>query len=250
MIYWFSATGNSRHVGLRLSELLGDIRLEITHDTNITKGTKTILVFPCFFWGVPQIVKELLQKTKWEQEDKVYCVVTCGGFLGTTANRITEIIKPAKALVYEIPMETNYLVYHEIEEEEVIIRKLKDADRKIEAIAEEIREGNSSYRSNPLLAPVGKVVSLLYENQRKTESFYATDQCIGCGLCERDCPDQAIQLQDSRPVWTKQRCQHCLRCLHYCPVEAIEYGKSTVGKKRYTYEKFSELDTPKEPDSL
>nr|WP_264291386.1 MULTISPECIES: hypothetical protein [unclassified Dorea] len=28
-------------------------------------------------------------------------------------------------------------------------------------------------------------------------------------------------------------CTHCMACICYCPAEAIEYGKKSVGKPRY-----------------
>ena len=39
-----------------------------------------------------------------------------------------------------------------------------------------------------------------------------------------------------KPVWDKN-CTHCMACICYCPVEAIEYGKKSVGKPRYHFEK-------------
>jgi NAD-dependent dihydropyrimidine dehydrogenase PreA subunit len=36
------------------------------------------------------------------------------------------------------------------------------------------------------------------------------------------------------PVWGKE-CTQCLACIHRCPVQAIEYGKATIGKRRYVH---------------
>lgn len=44
-----------------------------------------------------------------------------------------------------------------------------------------------------------------------------------------------IQLIDGKPVWGKN-CTHCMACICYCPQEAIEYGKKSVGKPRYRFE--------------
>ena len=37
-------------------------------------------------------------------------------------------------------------------------------------------------------------------------------------------------------VWGSD-CTHCMACICDCPAEAIEYGKKSVGKPRYTFEK-------------
>ena len=34
-------------------------------------------------------------------------------------------------------------------------------------------------------------------------------------------------MEGNKPVWGKERCAMCLRCLHRCPKFAIQYGKST-----------------------
>lgn len=35
-----------------------------------------------------------------------------------------------------------------------------------------------------------------------------------------------------KPVWGKN-CTHCMGCINFCPKEAIEYAKGSVGKTRY-----------------
>ena len=44
-----------------------------------------------------------------------------------------------------------------------------------------------------------------------------------------------IRLQNGKPLWGG-RCTHCMACIGYCPTEAIEYGKKSVGKPRYHFE--------------
>ena len=41
-----------------------------------------------------------------------------------------------------------------------------------------------------------------------------------------------IRLEGGRPVWG-DHCYQCLRCLHACPRQAIQYGKDTGKKGRY-----------------
>ena len=59
--------------------------------------------------------------------------------------------------------------------------------------------------------------------------------CIGCGQCAKRCPMNNVTLKDGKPVWGKA-CTHCMACICYCPVSAIEYGKKSVGQPRYHFE--------------
>lgn len=73
-----------------------------------------------------------------------------------------------------------------------------------------------------------------YHAARRTAHFRVEDSCIGCGLCARKCPVQAIRMENGRPVWVQVQCVLCLGCLHRCPRFAIQYGKHTKQHGQYT----------------
>ena len=64
------------------------------------------------------------------------------------------------------------------------------------------------------------------------KAFYADQRCTGCNVYVRVCPAGNIELAEDRPV-LQHRCQLCFSCIHWCPEEAIQYGKNTIGKERY-----------------
>lgn len=240
MIYWFSATGNTKHCADKLAEILGENKIEITKDTVIDKNERIILVIPLYFWSVPQIVKELLQNTNFNKDDKVFVVFTCGGFLGTGDLSAKNLVYPAKAFVYGVVMGTNYIIFHKVSKDYKIIKRLKRADIKIQKIAKSIKEEKFGYKSLFFLKIFIEKLEKSHQEHRDTKPFYSTDKCISCSLCEKNCPDNAIKLIDKKPKWIKEKCQHCLKCVHRCPVYAIEYGECTVGKKRYVFEKYQD----------
>ena len=81
----------------------------------------------------------------------------------------------------------------------------------------------------------GPVNPIFYRFFVKANAFRADDACISCGQCVKRCPMNNILLKEGKPVWGKE-CTHCMACICYCPAEAIEYGKKSVGKPRYHFE--------------
>jgi MinD superfamily P-loop ATPase len=61
--------------------------------------------------------------------------------------------------------------------------------------------------------------------------FYANEDCIGCGTCEKICPVDNIALVEGTPVW-QHNCEQCFACLQWCPQSAIQFG-DTEGDIRY-----------------
>ncbi len=48
------------------------------------------------------------------------------------------------------------------------------------------------------------------------------DICVACGVCEENCPVEAIKLEDDKIVFFEDKCINCEVCSKKCPVGALK----------------------------
>ena len=46
--------------------------------------------------------------------------------------------------------------------------------------------------------------------------------CIGCGLCAKNCPHEAIDFDYNLASILQEKCQNCGTCVQKCPKKVIE----------------------------
>ena len=47
------------------------------------------------------------------------------------------------------------------------------------------------------------------------------EKCIGCGLCKKNCPNEAIEVVDFHAVINQEKCTKCGKCAEVCPKKCI-----------------------------
>lgn len=251
MIFYFTGTGNSlcvaKALGKALSEPLVSIAEELKNSNPaltylLGQDEKVVFVFPVHSWGpavpVTQFISRLILSGYAGQP--IYSVSTCGDECGYTREKMrSTLLKQGLELTdsYSVVMPNNYILMpgFDVDSAEVQAEKLQAAPSRMAAIAEAIRErekvnlyhvGSMPALKSYLIYPLFATFAL------GRNSFYATDACISCGLCETVCPTDTITLKEGKPIWANT-CVQCVACIHCCPTRAIEYGKATLKKGRY-----------------
>lgn len=107
---------------------------------------------------------------------------------------------------------------------------------------------------------VNKMISRLGRMEHHAASKFGkciqtNENCIGCGLCKKNCPVGNIDLIDHRPAFSA-KCALCLQCIYGCPRKALAptKWKFIIIKEGYNIEKLvkqsaigNEIDPAKEP---
>jgi len=245
IIIFYSGTGNSAYVANYIGKQINDEVINLFDNlrnkdyTMMTSEKPWIFVVPTYAWQIPHIVRDWIINTKFAGNKNMYFVMTCGDEIGN-AGYYAEKFCMKKHVSYmgcaEIVMPENYIAMYDVpdkKEAELIIKRAEKSILKtIKLIKAGARIPDKKIKFKDKIKS-SLVNAIFYPSIVSAKKFYAVDKCISCGHCERVCPLTNIAMANGKPSWGKN-CTHCMSCICTCPMEAIEYGKASQGKPRYT----------------
>lgn len=250
MIFYFSGTGNSLYAAKSIARHNSEELVSISAAVNSgdkfyeysLKDNEIIgFIYPVYAWGPPGMVLEFIEKLKLNnyRDNYIFSVATCGDNIGNTMKVMEECLKKKGINLnsgFSIKMPNNYILMGDVDSKELEKEKLFAADGTLKNINNAIEQRITGvFRVEKGFLPwllTGFVNPMFNKFAIDTTKFYVNDNCTGCGICERVCNCNSIKVNE-RPQWGK-RCTQCLACIHYCPAKAIQYGRGTEKKGRYT----------------
>ena len=78
-------------------------------------------------------------------------------------------------------------------------------------------------------------------------AYKITDECISCGACEPECPNEAISEGETIYVIDPEKCTECVgafdssKCAEICPVDACIADPDHAESQESLQEKYSRL---------
>ncbi len=240
ILFYFSGTGNCLKLAKDIAKALSNCELVamgnkekyFLEDTYSSIG----FVYPTYFQGIPNKVRGFLHQLDFggNQSAYVYAVASCGGMAGNAVSQVKEILnQKGVALDYgnSITMFSNYIVMYDMSSK--VDEKTSKSDRAAISVIADIQ--NKRQRA------VGKPNSFFewyYTKIARTiptmdKGYWVSENCVGCGICEKVCPVSNIALVDRKPAF-QHHCEQCVACIQYCPKQAIQYKHITQNRGRYT----------------
>jgi len=252
---YFSGTGNS----YRILNTCKDSFIQngcnatlssITNKSNIKNDADLIgFCFPVYAFGIPRICRNYLSTLpKFTKPVNAFVIITAGSpdESGFSVMESTTLMKekgmnvkysdvihmPANWTVSMNPPskeEAQVIINNGVTKAKEIVQKILDGVVYHHAFNYPSRYSKLGfYKDYYLFKWLG--VSYLWQNYRTEET------CDSCGLCEKICPTNSIQLINNTPQWLKT-CEQCMRCVNYCPKQAIyQKGEGSVKGKNIYYE--------------
>lgn len=254
MVLFFSATGNTEFIARQLALKLGDDCLNLLD--RVKRGDHTplhsdkpfIICAPVYVCEMPRFLAKYLKQQTFTGSREVYFIFTSGGYAGISGQLAKAMVRKKKMKYLghaEFKMPRNYVAndHYPMLPAEQVQERILNSCRHLEEVVADIQAGRKLKARHVWLletiitVPFNPVWSKL---KYKTDDFYVTEGCVGCGRCERLCPLNNISLKERKPVWG-QECTHCMACIANCPTEAIEYGTISQTKEKYRFSKYAHV---------
>jgi len=86
-------------------------------------------------------------------------------------------------------------------------------------------------------------------------AFKITEECISCGACEPECPNEAISEGEEIYIIDPDKCTECVgahessRCVEVCPVDCCVPDDAHKESKEQLLEKWKKLHPGETPAS-
>jgi Pyruvate/2-oxoacid:ferredoxin oxidoreductase delta subunit len=240
VIFYFSGTGNSLKIARDLAQEIGNTSVvpikKVIREQLETPMDCGGIVFPCYFGALPPIIPEFIKRLSISQINYIYAVVTYNDFPGGALSIIERTFKKeGKNLSagFAISMPGNYVPLYAPLPKDKQEERFNNAKLKVINIAKVVKNQEKKLE----ISWFGRFLSFMQKRNNKKlperdKRFWTDKNCNSCGICERICPVENIEMVEGRPRWL-HKCQQCLACLHWCPEASIQVGEKTMGRARY-----------------
>lgn len=264
LLYVMSGTGNTYRVSRWIEEIVNRHQVETNvvmiedadfdNDIRPSPDVLVALLFPTHGFMPPWSMIKFLFRIPMRNKIPLICVATRGALkIGPLqipgasgfATFFAAILMLAKRYrvkaVFSLDMPSNFINFHWGLHPKNVAKISNKTHSRLELLIPRILNGGRIFftRNNLWefawcvflfwLVPLLPIAYLIIARMFMAKVMFSNHKCIGCGMCARLCPNQAIVMKyagtKKRPYWT-YHCENCMRCMGYCSKKAVEAGHS------------------------
>ena len=238
IIYCYSGSGHCLDMAKSIARELGDTDIVMMRSfpakTDAREAKRVGFVFSCMAGGLPGKMEEYVKAIQVSPDAYTFAVEQYAGYLGCGLRKINDIVPLDYWTGVSNHSTAIWLMPHILTFPPTTPKMAqKRVDHKARTVAKAVLAGKRTGK-NPPKAAVFELMSngLGKTNSKRVKKFAANDSCIGCGTCEKVCPQKNIRLENGKPVFGTD-CIGCLSCVQLCPKQAINIGKITEKRERF-----------------
>ncbi|MEG2207532.1 MAG: EFR1 family ferrodoxin [Clostridia bacterium] len=242
MIIYFSGTGNSQFIASVLAEETNQSIVSINemmkshHRLSVKNEASITVVSPIYAGRIPSVVADCIKAAEIPNGTKTYFVATCEESIGNADHYAKKLCISKNIAFYgmaEIKMPEGYIVMFTAPDDDKAKSLIEAGKQQASALAQCITSAKPFAAAQSKWSAMSHLLNpIFYQAIISAKGFHAGSDCVGCASCVNACPLNNIKLESGMPKWGKD-CTHCMACISNCPKQTIEYGKKTIGKKRY-----------------
>ena len=263
MIFYFSATGNTKWAAKALAEATGEQPVFIPHALKgschyeLENQERVGFCFPVHGWRPPTVVREFLKRLSVTVKEGrepanhtyTYALITAGDTMARTKEIFEADLRHTQltlSAVCNLVMPEAYVGLPGMNtdtprNEKAKINAARERLNEFIGVVQQRSCGYEHLVKGPVPAFFSGPVGAFFVRHLVTDKPFRVEssRCVKCGICADVCPVDNIRGGlGHEPAWLHNgSCLTCFACYHHCPHHAIEFGQRTKHKGQYFFGK-------------